>query len=610
MKTLFIMILVLLSLPTVTLQALSLEEAVNEVLYTNPVVKERLNNYNKTTQDLKIAKSEFLPSVDFESRIGYERTYDKSSITGFQKEGYHTYINSLTLTQNIFNGFSSVERMNFEKARVLAAAYNYVEKTNDVAFNVVREYINVLKNYELYLLEQENVALTTDIFNKIQEINESGFGTLSDVKKVDSTLQLAQFNLLTQENNWMDSEFNFAKLLGRKITNSELQKPTFDYILPTNLDDATLYAMEHNPSMVVSKYNLAGAKALYRQSETQFLPTLDFELSKNVSKNTDAIEGHNNDFSAMFIFRYNLFNGGADLAGVKKYKSNIHQEFQIQRDLRRQIIEGLQLSWSAYTMIEKQLTFLKSYQEFSKRTLELYRQEFENGQRTLLDLLTAQDDFITSKIKTITAEYDWLFAKYRILDAMGEMVNSIFNKNTQEYLKPLTADYEPVNSEPLPLLDDVDVDNVMDKKDICDNSLEGTDVSKYGCKDTMKAMPMETQTQEVIPQAEVMETQSDTMMEKGFKERFLAAEGGYTIGVATYSSMEQVNEFIQQNKLEDSAFSFPIKLKKEYIKVVSGIYPTITEAKAAIAGFSESMMIHKPYVDTVKRVQSMYLSNK
>ena len=52
-------------------------------------------------------------------------------------------------------------------------------------------------------------------------------------------------------------------------------------------------------------------------------------------------------------------------------------------------------------MIEKQLVFLNSYQEESKATLDLYREEFEDGSRTLIDLLTAQDDYISARNKLI-----------------------------------------------------------------------------------------------------------------------------------------------------------------------------------------------------------------
>ena len=127
-----------------------------------------------------------------------------------------------------------------------------IEKTNDVAFNIVKEYINVLKYNELNKLEKENIVLIQDILNKTKDLSDSGSGLLSDVKKVDSNLQLAEFNFLTQQNNLMDSEFNLGKLLGKKVRHIELEVPKFNFTLPKNMEEATSHSIKHNPSMLVT----------------------------------------------------------------------------------------------------------------------------------------------------------------------------------------------------------------------------------------------------------------------------------------------------------------------------------------------------------------------
>lgn len=162
MKTSILSGFIISLLGCATLNALTLNEALDNALTTNPVILERLQNYDKTVSDLKIAKSGYLPTLDLISKMGYKHAYDRYS-TGFQKDGIHMYQNSLVLTQNIFNGFATENKIEFEEARVMAAAYNYVEKTNDIAFKVVKEYLNVLKYNDLYNIEKENVVLTREI---------------------------------------------------------------------------------------------------------------------------------------------------------------------------------------------------------------------------------------------------------------------------------------------------------------------------------------------------------------------------------------------------------------------------------------------------------------
>lgn len=597
MKAIVTSALILSAVSTINLNALTLNEALNDALRTNPVILERLKNYDKTAYDLKIAKSEYAPTIDFVSRFGYEKTYSKHTTAGFEEKGLHIYRNSLTLTQNLFNGLATRYKIKYEKARVMAAAYNYVEKTNDVAFNVVKEYLNVLKYDRLYNLEQENILLTQDILGKTQELSDSGAGPLSDVKKVDSSLQLAEFNFLTQKNNLLDSEFNLGKLLGKKVRHVELSKPDFNYSLPTSLENATKHAVNFNPSMLVTNYNIGTAKYALDQSKSKFSPTLDFEFAYNLDKNTSGEEGHSKGYTALLVFKHNLYRGNFDVNTMRKNRLNVMQEYEIQREIKRQIIEGLQLSWSAYSMIEKQLVFLNSYQEESKATLDLYREEFEDGSRTLIDLLTAQDDYISARNKLIIAQYDWLFSKYRILDSMGEMVNSLFDDATAKYYKPVIAEYKPVSKSDEPHSFDRDGDNINDEMDLCDNTTLGLDIDMYGCSTGKEDMNKENN--------------SSSNTHNSFKNNFFSKNDGYTLSLATFSSKKEVDRFLANSNIADNYLVIPYTTKntnRQLYKIVSGLYDNKENAVIAMSKLSNVVKVNKPYMDNLENVKDLYFS--
>ena len=184
------------------------------------------------------------------------------------------------------------------------------------------------------------------------------------------------------------------------------------------------------------------------------------------------------------MLSYNLFKGGADVADVQKHLSTINQEVEIKRDLKRQVIESLDFSWNAYEMIELQLKDLREYKEFAEITLDLNQDEYDLGRRTLLDLLSAQNDVINARTQIISAEYDYLFAKYRILDAMGLLVMALTNEEA-EYLKKVNLSTDAEAHEildTLPVQLDADNDMIADDIDLCDNSLAGNNIMPYGCK--------------------------------------------------------------------------------------------------------------------------------
>ncbi len=152
-----------------------------------------------------------------------------------------------------------------------------------------------------------------------------------------------------------------------------------------------------------------------------------------MNKNLSGIQGENDKFRAMAYLKYNFFNGFADHASLQKSLSNMYQEQESKNILKRQVVEGLNLSWAANKKLDEQLVHLKDYKKFSLKTLTLYSKEYDLGRRSLLDLLSAQNDFIGSKAQLINTEYSMLFAKYRILDAMGTLVGAVVDDNSIVY---------------------------------------------------------------------------------------------------------------------------------------------------------------------------------
>jgi len=539
----------LFSLLSSSLLGLTLKESVIEVMNTNPVVAERLKNYRATQQDLSIAESEYYPSVDFRASLGYNNAGEFKDSAGGEwnhkvtDEQYNNYETSLTLTQNLFDGFSTTNKVDYQEARILAAAYNYIEKSNDLAFKMTTTYLNVVRSYELLQTARENVQINDEIFRKVKDLFDSGLTTDSEVKKIESALSLARSNLTVQRNNSRDAEYSFRRVLGRMPNVATMSKPALDISMPESIERAALYAINHNPSLLVSRYNIKGAEALHKQRQKDFYPKLDLELAQkyNDADDINSFNRPDDRFSARLVLSYNIFRGGADSAAAQREISKINQEIDIKRDLKRQVIEGLDLSWNAYEMIAQQLKDLKDYSRFSEKTLELYKEEYDLGRRSLLDLLSAQNDVINSRSQIITAEYDHLLAKYRILDAMGLLPMAIVG-DTKEFSSRVnlytdSEAHEILDTIPVKL--DVDDDNIVDNQDLCDNSLLENNIMPYGCKkilrdsdgdgvrDSRDKCPLTPKNAKVSPDGCALDGDMDGV--KDYKDKCLDTPIGYEV---------------------------------------------------------------------------------
>lgn len=414
-----------------TLNALSLREGVDEVLSTHPVVLERLHNYRATLEDLRITEAQYLPTLDYSASVAREKT--KSPTTQNVSRSLSSYEHSLELTQNLFNGFGTVYEADYQKARILAASNHYIENANDIAYSFVNIYINALKNRDLLCIAKANVQFNEEIYDKVNKLYTAGITTRSESEKADTSLSLAKSNYVVAKNNLDDAMFNLERILGRHVNAQDLEDGSFSGVLPSTIEEMKEYARSHNPSVLVSEYNVKAAYAQREASYKNYYPKIDAFARQSWANDVGGIAGDDDRTKFGLTLSYNLYRGGADESQAQKNLSKMHQEGENKRETVRKLDEQGELSWSAKTYISEQLVHLKRYEATSAKTLELYQKEYDLGRRTLLDLLVAQNDSVAAQSQIVRAENDLLFAHYRILDAMGSMVQNILGSTGEVY---------------------------------------------------------------------------------------------------------------------------------------------------------------------------------
>lgn len=454
-----------------TLPATSLKTVVSDVLDSNPVVMERLRNYKATREEVDIAEAGYYPTLDLRSSVGKKYT---GRISGdVAEETYDVFQNSLILRQNIFEGFSTEEQVNYQKMRTLAASYSYLEKANDVTLQTIKVYLDLFKEQALLKNSQINVDHNQKLYEKVRKAFDAGLTTRSEVSKINASLSLAKSNMMVQKNRLATAMFNFRRVTGHLISLDTLETVKFDLTLPENLEKATMYALEYNPSLLVGKYNIKGAEALYRESKSTFFPKVDLELSGNYNDNFSEFQGKDDRIQGMVVLSYNLLNGGADEASRRNKLSKLSQEVEVTNDLKRQVIEGMDLSWGAYELALDQMPFLSDYIVQSAETLKLYSKEYDLGERSLLDLLAAENDLKRAKDESVSVKYNLLFSKYRILDAMGLTMVSIMG-DVEEYYHRVGVN---TNGKRPPH------DTLPVSYNNCDNTTKNNAAYPFGCTD-------------------------------------------------------------------------------------------------------------------------------
>lgn len=403
----------------------TLEDVVAQGLSDNPEVRRAVNFRNSVYQEVRQAQAGYLPSVDLSGGIGYEWTNNSSSrgsgnddIELTRGEG------RLSIRQMIFDGFATSSEVKRQKSRAISADKRLVETAETYALEAARSYIELNRRVTLLQQAKETLFNHLKIYDQIKKRSESGLGALASIQQAEGRLALAEVNVLAAENNLLDAKANYQRVTGMASPEEMIFPELVNVEMPESLELATEKALSNHPTLMVAEADTVAAVAQYDAAKRNYYPRVDFEVDRTWNNDLDGVDGTNEDLTAMFRLSYNLYNGGADKARVRQTQHQIEEAKSVQSKSHREVVQSLELSWNAFSILSRQLPHLEQHVASSQETRNSYQKQFNIGQRSLLDLLDTENEVFSSKNDLTNALHDQLVAQYRVMNGMGSLLDT------------------------------------------------------------------------------------------------------------------------------------------------------------------------------------------
>ena len=403
----------------------TLQDAVSMTIKTNPDVLAAANERKAVEEEINQVKAGYYPTVDIAVGTGWELTNSPTTRSSGRGE---VHLNrdeaSIELRQMLFDGMATKNEVLRQTARTNSRAFGVTSVSENSALDAVDAYLNVLRRQKLVDLANANLEAHERFNDQIKLRSERGVGRQSDVEQSTGRLALAKANLVAEQSNLRDAETSYLRVVGTEVNaleDPESPRPS----IPETLDEAVDVAVNTHPTLKTAEADVESAYAQHDTAKSPFYPRVDFELGATANHDIDGVVGTNKDVTAMIRLRYNLLNGGRDSARRAETAHLINQASEIRNNTRRQVEESVRLSWNALQTVNNQMGFFKQHVDSSERSRDAYQQQFNLGQRTLLDLLDSENEVFVSRTSFVNAQYDQLFAMYRILNSMGLLLENL-----------------------------------------------------------------------------------------------------------------------------------------------------------------------------------------
>ncbi len=408
-------------------QAISLNDSIEMALSTNPDIGIVASNREAVDEELRQARGLYLPQIDVSAGIGRERTNDRATWASARPSDSLILTREesrITLQQRIFDGFEAGATVEREMARVESAANRVAENAEFLGLDVIGAYVEVLRQRELVRLAETNLKVHLGILDSLKQRLAGGAGSRADVVQTEARSARARATLTQTLNDLRDGEAAFTRIIGQFPDG--LQPPEFpENVLPSDLDDAVALADTNNPTTKIFEADVRTANAEIELAEVPLYPAVTLEAETEYNNRRDGIDDWEHNSQVMLRLRWNIFRGGIDRAARQEALSRraesknrrLRSFLGAQREMRQ--------SWFALEASRQRVEDLADAVKFNVETRDAYRQQFEVAQRTLLDVLDAENELFVSSGQLVTAQTNELLASYRILAVGGLLLETL-----------------------------------------------------------------------------------------------------------------------------------------------------------------------------------------
>jgi len=393
----------------------TLVDAVTTAVSTFPSIEEAKANRRAQDFELKQQRGLYLPSLDIQGAGGPEWSKNQTVKTSKTMPRYES---QATLSLLLFDGFGREAGIERSAARVDAAASRVLERSEAVAASAVETYLNVLRNLELVKLAEENVETHRDLMEKVRMRVNAGQSGAGDLQQARARFASAEESLVQSQKELQDSRTTYIQLIN--LAPDALEKvPAPQEALPSDMNEAIRLALDTSPTLAAAAADLDEANATHRQAQANYWPKFTLIGSTGADRNLDGVRGLNNEAYAMVQMTYNLYRGSIDVNHRMETAERAGQARAAVIRLERTVAKEVRDSWHAMDAAKKRADVLGQQVVADSQVVASYRQEFEIGQRDLLDLLDAENELFTSQTRATTAEYTYDYSIYRSLAAVG-----------------------------------------------------------------------------------------------------------------------------------------------------------------------------------------------
>ncbi len=424
----------------------TLREALAKAYQTNPTLEAQRANLRANDENVPIARANALPAAQLQSTYSENVVLPITSFTAPSRISQ----TQLSASYPIFAGGAVKNGIAAAKVRIESGRATLRGTEADLFTAVVAAYMDVIRDSAVVQLNEQNVRVLDVNLQASRDRFQVGDLTRTDVAQSEARLALARSQLQTAESRLISSRENYIRLVGTPPGDLDVPPPL--PALPNDPDGAVKVALADSPTLLAARKALEATGYDIKSARAAKLPKIDAFAQGNYTNylgtlgRVGTVQPPQYDRTAQFGLRLTLplYQGGGPGARVRQAQARESQAFEQVTEAERGIVSQTRSAFAAYRSSLQVIQSAEAAVSANKLALEGVRAENSVGNRTILEILNAEQELLNSQVTLVTARRDAYVAGFAVLAAMGHAEAKDLGLDSGPLYDP-TANYQRVH---------------------------------------------------------------------------------------------------------------------------------------------------------------------
>jgi adhesin transport system outer membrane protein len=409
-------------------QAETLREAVTAALVSHPAIDIAKAQREVADEEESEEFSNLFPELGATATGGrvFGNNATSRGLSVSRGEAYSwLWEGTASITQPIFNGFETYNRIDAAQAREASADLTLADARQGVALRAAQAFLNVTRAQKAYAKAESYKDKIKDYVGRINGMVEAGAADEAESAQAKNIQAQLENTVAEMEGALKLALADYVEATGSMPAGELRGGEQVKSLLFGNVDEAVTYAQTKHPLVLSAQKAIEAEENEVSAEKGVLMPDLDGEVSTLKRDQKEEIGGEVVDSRAIMRMSWGFSTGGGQLARIRKAKAERSEALARLAQTQREIERDIRRSFAEYETAKKQKDLNAQRAVVTKDLLATYEKQFEASKVRILQLLQAENQLFTTELEQINSDARLSMAEYTTLASSGRLLEAL-----------------------------------------------------------------------------------------------------------------------------------------------------------------------------------------